>query len=54
VKAHFSAAAVEEIPATWTGARQGKSRFRLFAWLPHYLHWYLWAVRRRFAGRTSP
>jgi len=54
VKAHFSGGRVEEIPATWTGRTQGKSRFRLFAWLPHYLHWYLWAVRRRFAGRTSP
>ena len=54
VKAHFSGGRVEEIPATWTGRTQGKSRFRLFAWLPHYLHWYLWAIRRRWSGRTSP
>lgn len=49
VKAHFGGGRVEEVPATWTGRTKGASRFRLFSWLPHYLRWYLWALRRRWS-----
>ena len=48
VKAHFGGGRVEEIPSTWTDRTEGQSRFRLFSWLPHYLRWYLWALRRRW------
>ncbi len=47
VKAHFSGGRVEEVPATWRGRTRGRSRFRLFRWLPHYLRWYFWALGRR-------
>jgi len=50
VKAHFAGERVEEIPATWRDRTAGESRFRLTAWLPLYLHWYLWALRRRWLG----
>lgn len=50
VKAHFSGGRVEELPATWHDRTTGKSRFKLFRWLPKYLRWYLWAVRRRCFG----
>ena len=50
VKAHFGGGRVEEVPATWTGRSAGESRFRLWAWLPHYLRWYFWALRRRWLG----
>ncbi|HTR01688.1 MAG TPA: glycosyltransferase family 2 protein [Thermoanaerobaculia bacterium] len=53
VKAHFSGGRVEEVPATWLGRTEGRSRFRLLAWLPHYLHWYFWAIGRRLRGRGS-
>ena len=49
VKAHFSGERVEELPATWRDRAAGTSRFRLLAWLPEYLRWYVWALRRRFA-----
>jgi dolichol-phosphate mannosyltransferase len=48
VKAHFGGGRVEEVPATWRDRTEGKSRFRLFSWLPHYLRWYFWALRRRW------
>ncbi|HVG10969.1 MAG TPA: glycosyltransferase [Thermoanaerobaculia bacterium] len=48
VKAHFAGERVEEIPATWRDRTAGESRFRLAAWLPKYLHWYFWALRRRW------
>ena len=46
VKAHFAGERVEEIPATWRDRTAGESRFRLAAWLPLYLRWYLWALRQ--------
>lgn len=48
VKAHFGGGRVEEVPAIWRGRTRGKSRFRLFSWLPVYLRWYLWALRKRW------
>jgi hypothetical protein len=53
VKAHFGGGRVEEIPSTWTDRTEGKSRFRLFSWLPHYLRWYLWALRQRWSGARA-
>ncbi len=49
-KAHFAGWRVEEVPATWTDRSAGASRFRLLAWLPAYLEWYGWALRRRWFG----
>lgn len=48
VKAHFAGERVEEIPATWRHRTAGESRFKLAAWLPLYLRWYVWALRRRW------
>lgn len=53
-KAHFSGGVVCEFPATWHARSTGESRFRLWAWLPHYLRWYLWAIGRRLVGARAP
>ncbi len=53
VKAHFGGGRVEEVPATWYDRTAGKSRFKLMAWLPMYLHWYLWALRRAWFGAPT-
>jgi glycosyltransferase involved in cell wall biosynthesis len=45
LKAHWRGWRVAEVPTTWRDRSAGQSRFRLFAWLPHYLHWYLRALR---------
>jgi hypothetical protein len=37
---------VAEVPTTWTGRPGQASHFRLAAWLPHYLRWYLFAFGR--------
>lgn len=50
VKAHFGGRRVEEVPTTWTDRTAGESRFRLWQWLPHYLKWFLYALRRRAFG----
>jgi glycosyltransferase involved in cell wall biosynthesis len=53
VKAHFGGGSVEELPACWYDRTEGRSRFRLFRWLPHYLRWYFWALGRRWFGRKA-
>ena len=51
LKAHWRGWRIAEVPTTWRDRTAGQSRFRLFAWLPHYLHWYLLALRRAWFGR---
>src|SRR5207248_4283367 len=50
LKAHWRGWKLAEVPTTWTDRTVGQSRFRLFAWLPHYLRWYQLALRRAWFG----
>lgn len=50
VKAHAMGFRVCEVPTTWRDRPTGKSRFRLLAWLPSYLRWYLYALRHDWFG----
>jgi glycosyltransferase involved in cell wall biosynthesis len=50
LKAHWKGWRLAEVPTTWRDRTAGESRFRLFAWLPHYLHWYWLALRRSWFG----
>jgi glycosyltransferase involved in cell wall biosynthesis len=43
-KARRARLPVAEIPTTWTDRSEGESRFRVAAWIPHYLRWYLYAL----------
>ena len=38
---------VAEIPTIWLERDQGVTNFKLAAWIPHYLRWYLFAVGPR-------
>jgi glycosyltransferase involved in cell wall biosynthesis len=46
LKAHWRGWRLAEVATTWRDRTAGQSRFRLWAWLPHYLRWYLKALRR--------
>ena len=46
VKAHCHGGRVNEVPVTWQDRQEGTSRFRLLAWLPQYLRWYVWGLNR--------
>jgi dolichol-phosphate mannosyltransferase len=48
VKAYVGGGRIAEIPSTWTDRVAGRSRFRLWRWLPKYLRWYFYAFRGRF------
>ena len=47
VKAFLGGYRIAEVPSTWRDRTSGESRFRLWKWLPHYLHWYFYAFRPR-------
>jgi glycosyltransferase involved in cell wall biosynthesis len=53
VKATLDGRRLVEVPATWRERTAGRSRFRLRAWLPMYLHWYLYLFRGRLTRRGS-
>ena len=40
-----------EVPTTWRDRTAGESRFRLWKWLPRYLHWYWRGIGGRFRRR---
>ncbi len=54
VKAFLAGWPMVELPATWRDRTRGKSRFRLWAWLPRYLRWYFLAFRPRRAQPPCP
>lgn len=51
VKATLDGRRLAELPTTWRDRTAGQSRFRLRAWLPIYLRWYLHLFRGRLARR---
>jgi dolichol-phosphate mannosyltransferase len=46
VKAHFAGYKVTQVPCTWIDRTAGESRFRIFKWMPKYLRWYFYALRK--------
>ncbi len=47
VKSFVKGYAITEVPTVWTDRSDGKSRFRLFKWLPKYMHWYMYALKNK-------
>lgn len=46
VKAYVLGFKIMEIPTTWRDRAAGKSNFKLWQWLPKYLHWYFYLLAR--------
>lgn len=46
VKAHFTGYKITELPCTWTDRQAGTSRFRILKWMPKYLRWYFYALKK--------
>ena len=47
IKAYFKGYKVCEVPTVWIDRTFGKSKFKLFKWLPKYAYWYLWGIGKR-------
>jgi glycosyltransferase involved in cell wall biosynthesis len=45
VKAYMAGYKITEVPTTWTDRTDGESNFKLWTWLPDYLHWYWLCVK---------
>ena len=43
VKAYKAGMKMTEVPATWRDRAQGKSKFKMWKWIPKYLRWY-WLI----------
>jgi glycosyltransferase involved in cell wall biosynthesis len=54
VKAHLLGLQVAEVPTTWRDRTAGRSRFRMWKWIPHYLHWYQVGMAARTRQRPVP
>jgi glycosyltransferase involved in cell wall biosynthesis len=50
VKAWAYGFKVGEVPSVWRDREEGESKFRLVAWLPHYMRWYVAALGHHFLG----
>ena len=44
IKAFFKGYKITEVPCVWGDRSAGKSRFKLWEWLPKYIYWYLFAI----------
>lgn len=51
IKAYLSRFRVTEIPCTWTDRQAGESRFKMIKWIPKYLKWYFFALKRSLPAR---
>jgi glycosyltransferase involved in cell wall biosynthesis len=54
VKGFLAGYAIAEVPCTWKNRTAGKSRFRLWKWLPHYLRWYFYAFQPQHVSEAGP
>jgi len=44
IKAFLKGYKITEVPSIWQDREGGESRFKLWKWLPKYMHWYLFAI----------
>jgi dolichol-phosphate mannosyltransferase len=49
IKAFLKGYKITEIPSIWRDRSAGESRFRLWKWLPKYIHWYLFVLKGSFS-----
>lgn len=51
VKAYLNGYRITEVPSEWFDREEGESHFHMWKWMPHYFHWYLLAIKRKFLSR---
>jgi glycosyltransferase involved in cell wall biosynthesis len=53
IKAYFAGCKITEVACVWTDRQAGKSRFRLRKWIPKYLKWYFFALKKAFFEKSD-
>ncbi len=54
IKSHFTGARIIEVPTIWVDRKYGQSKFKLAAWLPSYIYWYVWGIIMRIRSLLMP
>lgn len=54
VKAFVQHRKIAELPSTWTDRVAGTSNFKMWSWLPKYIHWYWYAIRHTWFSKYRP
>jgi dolichol-phosphate mannosyltransferase len=50
VKAYINGYRITELPSQWYDRQEGKSNFKMWKWMPNYLHWYFLCLHRKWFG----
>jgi glycosyltransferase involved in cell wall biosynthesis len=45
VKSFVHGYRIAELPTTWIDRIAGKSNFKMWRWMPRYIHWYLYCIK---------
>lgn len=54
VKAYINGYSVTEVPSEWFDREKGESHFHMWKWLPNYLKWYFFCIRKTVFGFKKP
>lgn len=47
LKCYLNGAKITEVPAQWCDRTEGKSNFKMWDWIPHYLHWCFYTLKNK-------
>jgi glycosyltransferase involved in cell wall biosynthesis len=53
VKAYTDGMCITELPSTWYDRTAGISSFKMWEWIPHYLHWYFYGIKNTWFRKIS-
>ena len=53
VKAFVNGCKVGEVPTTWYDRTKGTSNFKMWSWMPRYIHWYLYCLKHTWFRKTG-
>ena len=52
-KAYINGYKIGEVPSTWRDRSQGVSKFKMWQWIPHYLHWYWFLIKNKYFKKNN-
>ena len=53
VKAHRLGWKIVEVPSTWIERKAGKSKFKVWKWIPHYFEWFLYGFATSYLRKKE-
>lgn len=48
MKTYLDGYKITEVPAQWKNREEGESNFKMWSWIPQYLHWCFYAIKRKW------